>query len=168
MGQYSVGSMGASLALGRETTVYRGSHRHPSWPPEVWKIIPPAERKRLSPEFFQDLQQRLESSPNPGSAGADADYWVLAGTVLERVHVCARKALFDPSTAPDMPADIRVLDNSRSTVMLFDDGSFARRDDVSWRHKGVARQPTKHKWRGYTIFSVEGVPTAAPGPRCGV
>ena len=47
--------------------------------------------------------------------------------------------------------------------MLLDDGSFARRDNASWRHKGVARQPTKHTWRGYTIFNVLGVPTAVPG-----
>ena len=159
--------MGANLALGRETAVCRGSHRRPSWPPEVWKIIPPAERKRLSQEFFQGIQQRLASSPNPGSAGADADYWVLANTVLERVHVCARKALFDPSTVPDAPADIRLLHDSRSTVMLFDDGSLARRDDASWRLKGVARQPTKHTWRGYTIFNVSGVPHGSAGVSSG-
>ena len=47
--------------------------------------------------------------------------------------------------------------------MVFDDGSFARRDDDSWRRKGTARQPTKRLWRGYSIFHVRRAPLAVPG-----
>ena len=49
---YQVVSSGINRALGRETAVYRGSHRHPDWPPEVWKVLPPPERRGLSQEFF--------------------------------------------------------------------------------------------------------------------
>ena len=47
--------------------------------------------------------------------------------------------------------------------MFFDDESFARRDDDTWRHKGTAHQPTKHQWRGYSVFHVTSDKLAVPG-----
>ena len=51
--EYHAGSSGVSRALGRETAVYKGSRRHPEWPPEVWKTLAQHERRRLSAEFLQ-------------------------------------------------------------------------------------------------------------------
>ena len=136
--EYHAGSSGVNRALGRETAVYKGSRRHPEWPPEVWKTLPQHERRRLSEEFLQNIQNRLDKD------GASDDYWHLDGDVLERVHRSIRKNLFDPSSVADIPVDIRLLHDSRPTIMFFDDESFARRDDETWRQKGIARQPTKH------------------------
>ena len=86
----------------------------------------------------------------------------IAGDMLERVRVNARKVLLDPTTVADIPVDVRLLLHQRSTVMFFDHASFARRDDDNWGRKGTARQPTKHLWRGYTMFTI-GEPMAVPG-----
>ena len=81
-------------------------------------------RERLSQEFFQGIQTRLDKSVSLDADAAPSDYWILVGVVLERAQIVHRKVLFDPSTAPDIPVNIGMLADHRSTGMLFDDGSF--------------------------------------------
>ena len=149
---YQPGSAGVNLALGQNTVIQRGSHRHPDWPPQAWKILPPDERKRMTKKFFEGIRSRLDDPRAIGPDGIRRDYWKITGNVLERVHVVVRKTLFDPSSVADIPVNVELLRPHRSTVQLYDDGSFSRRDADNWRLKGVARQPTKWLWSGYSIL----------------
>ena len=110
--EYHAGSLGINRALGRDAAIYRGSHRHPDWSPETWKMLPPLERRLLSDEFFQGIQVRLED------AGAAGDRWVLVEGRLERMHSAAHTALFDPSSAPDIPVDIQLRLDTLSLIHI--------------------------------------------------